>query len=469
MLSDTLELSERQTEAWDRLNDNVTREVFFGGGAGSGKSLLGCLFMVDRAMRYPGIRSAIARHQYMALEQSTMNTYWRLLGVLGYRPGEHYNFNGSTRVNTWANGSQHVFLHLQHPPSDPDLTRLGSTEFTDAFIDEGPDTDERTAMILASRLRYRTSEFGIMPKLLVTGNPGDSWVKTRYVYDKKNNRVKLPEYRACILATLKDNPDEEHRESYRATLEATLDEYDKARLLDGDWLIGPRTGMEFFPDFSSQKHASKVVPYDPSKALHITFDFNASPYMTLLVSQIHQKDFGRWHLAFIKEYTPSHPLSNTQAVCKMLAQDLKTGCFKGHNAGIFYYGDRNGRNNTSAATEEARHEYEKVENILRPWLNNGSDRALRSNPPHVKARDFMGHCFSGRLPIEITFNPDMHTTIADLVHLKQGADGGILKEKAVDPVTKVAYEKWGHCAQAVYYEVIEAFRSMYDQADELAG
>lgn len=235
-------------------------------------------------------------------------------------------------------------------------------------------------------------------------------------------------------------------------------------------LVGrEQTGMEFVPDFRESQHVRPTI-YDPSLALHFTMDFNSAPYMTLLVAQIRHKDMGRWSVDFLKEYTPSHPLATTKAVCEMLARDLREGCFKGHNAGMFMYGDRSGKNKTSMATETVRHDFDQADVILGRWMNNGSDRVLRSNPPHVKAREFMGHCFSGRIPIDISFDPSMHNTIADHANLKQGADGGILKEYATDPVTKVRYEKWGHCVQAGYYLVISAFKeSHYDDMEELAG
>ena len=227
--------------------------------------------------------------------------------------------------------------------------------------------------------------------------------------------------------------------------------------------------MEFMPDFNSAQHTGQVA-YDPSLALHFTLDFNSAPYMTLLVAQIRQKDMGRWAVEFLKEYTPSHPLATTKAVCEMFARDLRDGCFKGHSAGLFMYGDKSGKSKTSMATETIRHDFDQAEAILGRWMQNNSDRVLRSNPPHVKAREFMAHCFTGRIGIDITFDRDMHNTIADHVHLKQGADGGILKEYATDPVTKVRYEKWGHCVQASYYMVISAFKeSHYDELEELAA
>jgi phage terminase large subunit len=235
-------------------------------------------------------------------------------------------------------------------------------------------------------------------------------------------------------------------------------------------LIGlEKTGMEFIPEFAEGKHV-RANQYDPSLALHYTLDFNSAPYMTLLVAQIKQQDMGRWSVDFLKEYCLSHPLANTKAVCQAFAKDLQTGCFKGHKAGLFMYGDRSGKNKTSMATEAVRHDFDQAEAILCRWMHGNSDRVLRANPPHAKAAAFMGHCFGGRIGIDVTLDSSMHTAISDHVHLKQGADGGILKEYVTDPLTKVRYEKWGHCVQAAYYLVISAFREThYDEMEELAG
>ena len=63
----------------------------------------------------------------------------------------------------------------------------------------------------------------------------------------------------------------------------------------------------------------------------------------------------------------------------------------------------------------------------------------------------------------------MTTTIRDVANLKQGADGGILKEYHTDKNTKVRYEKWGHAAQAVYYLAIAAFPDIYAEHETIAA
>lgn len=258
-----------------------------------------------------------------------------------------------------------------------------------------------------------------------------------------------------------------------AFIEAMKQEEDTAKenyRTTGLGLIGlNRTGMEFFYAFDSAKQVKKAYPYDPDIPLHITFDFNSAPYMTLLVSQIRQLPMGKWSVHFLKEYCFADPLSTTKAVCEALRGDLIRGCFQGLRAGIFYYGDGTGKNSTTMATEEVRHNYDVVEAILRQWLVNYSDCVLRRNPPHSKARDFMNDVYAGKLPIEVTFDPDMHTTIRDHQNLKAGPDGGILKTMITDKKTGVRYEQWGHCSQAVYYEVISAFKGLYDEYEQIAA
>lgn len=460
--------SYKQGLAWQACHDPGVDEVFLGGGARSGKSVFICAHEIIEATTHAGTRGIIGRKEYTSLRDSTLKTWWEVMAMFGYREGHEYRWNGADQEVRWSNGSLTMFRHLRHEPGDPNYTRLGSTEFTRSSLDEGDECEERLAEILLMRTGFNTPAHG--GKFICTGNPGDYWTKYRYVYTKKNEPVELKPNQRVILATVADNPDPKVRAEYTRRLQNMTNEYDKRRLLYGDWLVAPRTGMEFMPDFSSAMHANTPTIYDPSLALHFTLDFNSAPYMTLLVAQIRQKDMGRWSVDFLKEYTPSHPLATTKAVCEMLARDLREGCFKGHNAGMFMYGDRSGKNKTSMATETVRHDFDQAEVILGRWMNNGSDRVLRSNPPHVKAREFMGHCFSGRIPIDISFDPSMHNTIADHANLKQGADGGILKEYATDPVTKVRYEKWGHCVQAGYYLVISAFKeSHYDDMEELAG
>lgn len=47
-----MELTIKQTEALDYLEDASTVEVLYGGGAGGGKSVLGCYWLLKCALKY---------------------------------------------------------------------------------------------------------------------------------------------------------------------------------------------------------------------------------------------------------------------------------------------------------------------------------------------------------------------------------------------------------------------------------
>lgn len=466
-------LSLKQSRAWRLLNDDVHTEVFFGGGAGVGKSKFGCVWELTRRLTYPGTRGLIARCVYETLRDSTMKTYFQLLDELGYRAGVHYAYNGNEHAINWVNGSQTLFRHLRYQPSDPDYNRLGSTEYSDSFIDESPEVEQRAADVVASRLRYRLPEYNLIPKQLLTGNPGEHWAKYRFVYDKSNQPIVLPAHRAVVLGTIVDNPNKEFRDAYRKQLELIPDEYDRQRLLYGDWLAAPRSGRVFFPAFDSEKH-QKAREYDSALPLHITWDFNSAPYMTLLVAQIVEAERG-YEVRFLKEYCMEHPLNTTYDTCVALLADLREGAFRGHRAGLFMYGDYSGKSASTMGAQDVRHNYDIIENVLRPHMHNYSDRVY-PNPRHIKARDFMNACFSGREAIHVVVHPDMVNTVRDLRHVKQNADGGILKEyererdeQGNEMRNGVRYEKFGHCSQALYYLVTAAFRENFLAFDTLTS
>ena len=69
-----LELSTKQTEAWQALDHPDVLEVFAGGGAGGGKSYLGCAHQIARRATYAGTRGFIGRESFTGLRDSTLKT-----------------------------------------------------------------------------------------------------------------------------------------------------------------------------------------------------------------------------------------------------------------------------------------------------------------------------------------------------------------------------------------------------------
>ena len=137
-----------------------------------------------------------------------------------------------------------------------------------------------------------------------------------------------------------------------------------------------------------------------------------------------------------------------------LAREMETGKYAGHTSGLFYYGDASGKAKDTLATY---HNYDIVEKVLAKWRSSSWDRVLRANPPHTIVRDFYNSTLRGERRHHVTFDPSMTNTIADMLNVKEGADGTILKVMEKDQATGVRAEKYGHCLQASYYLTCSAF------------
>nr|UYL17103.1 MAG: terminase large subunit [Caudoviricetes sp.] len=229
--------------------------------------------------------------------------------------------------------------------------------------------------------------------------------------------------------------------------------------VNGLGLIGsPKTGKEFFHAFSSARHVGRCV-FDPSKSLHIGFDFNRSPYMTLVIFQLHRQ--GEKYLAKgIKEYCLGHPLNTTEAVCRAFLHDLNEGDLKGHEGRVFVYGDYSGKTGRTTEREGMRDDYAVVWSVLAPVLDGQSDR-VKPNPHHAKVGRWMNWTLQGKTVVELLLDPSMVNTIKDFQSVQQDVDGAMLKKKEIDRDTGKAFEKYGHTSQATYYILTSAFSDSF--------
>ena len=272
-------MSDPQRQVLRLLNDSTTRQVFAGGGAGGGKSFVGSLWQIMRRITYPYTRGLIARRAYSDLRDSTMATFFDVCELLGQEAGEDYEYNDSKHVVTWSNGSQTMFRWLATKAGDTNNNRIGGTEYTDAFIDEAPEVDERAASLIMSRIRYRTSELNLLPKILYTGNTQPGWVKRKFIADDEDRPVTLDASTGRVLFGVESHVDAKFRDDYAATL-AFLDDYDRARLLHGDWSAAPKSDRPFAWAFDAPKHV-RSAERRPNDLVYISVDFNVDPFSAI--------------------------------------------------------------------------------------------------------------------------------------------------------------------------------------------
>ena len=224
------EFTKTQKECLNYLFDNKTKEVLFGGAAGGGKSWVGVSYLILMAIKYPKTRYLMGRSKLDALKKTTLNTFFEVCTAWNLKAIEDYTFNGSSNVIIFYNGSEIILKDLFLYLSDRNFDSLGSLEITSAFIDEANQITEKAKNVVASRLRYKLDENGLIPKMLMTCNPAKNWVYSEYYRPAKDNTIKP--YRKFIQSLVGDNT--YISKHYEKQL-FELDELSKQRLLYGNW------------------------------------------------------------------------------------------------------------------------------------------------------------------------------------------------------------------------------------------
>lgn len=148
------------------------------------------------------------------------------------KEGRDYTHNKQDKVfHFYKTGSEIYYNELAYYPSDPDYNYLGSTEYTFSGIDEANQVTRKARTIMRTRLRYKLTENGLVPKQLLTCNPDKGHLYSDFYKPVRDG--KLRENRAFIPALAIDNPYNDA--TYLQTLKDIDDPNTKQRLLYGNW------------------------------------------------------------------------------------------------------------------------------------------------------------------------------------------------------------------------------------------
>lgn len=218
----------KQEHAIYYLKDTVTEEVLYGGAAGGGKSALGCLWLMEMCQKYPGTRWLLGRSKLKNLKETTLNTFFELSSKL--QLNKQFQYKAQENSIKWNNGSEILLKDLFHYPSDPNFDSLGSLEITGAFIDECNQVNYYAWQIVKSRIRYKLSQHGLIPKILGSCNPSKNWTYKEFYKPFRENS--LPQYRRFVQSLPTDNP--HLHPSYLKSL-LRLDKNSRERLYFGNW------------------------------------------------------------------------------------------------------------------------------------------------------------------------------------------------------------------------------------------
>jgi hypothetical protein len=410
-LETRIKLSAPQMQVLRLLNDGTTRQTFAGGGAGGGKSFIGSLWQITRRIMFPYTRGLIARRAYSDLRDSTMVTFFEVAELLQQEAGIDYEYNDSKHTVTWRNGSQTNFRWLATKARDTNNNRIGGLEYTDAFIDEAPEVDERAASLIMSRIRYKTSALGLLPKILYTGNPQPGWIKTKFIADEDDNPAILDPSVNRVLFGIDTHVDPKFRDDYAATL-AYLDDYDRARLLYGDWSAMPKSNRPFAWAFDGEKHATQPATRRPNELVHISIDFNVDPF-SAIAAHIWEDQHGPHFHVFAE-------VALKNASVQAMADWVRSQAAGGDHL-LRITGDRGGTSRIIGV----RGAFTLFGELQRLLNIPSSQLTLPPNPTHLLSRNQTNTVL--RIHPDARVDPSCRRLISDLRGVSVDGSGGIIK------------------------------------------
>ncbi|MFT0409976.1 phage terminase large subunit [Bacteroides thetaiotaomicron] len=421
--------------------------ILCGGAAGGGKSFLMSAWLIYSCMRFPGIRTVVARKTLKSLKESTVNTIRGLLREWGLKEDENYHINNLEGNITFWNDSKIIYLEMADNPSDLAFNRFGSMEVTAVVVDEVSEISEKACEVLFSRIRYKTHETFKIPKMVMSTNPCTTWVRDRFVQDEEGNKVKCREGERYIPFGVEDNPDEKFRMTYMASLDKISDPAVKARLRYGNWDFPESNEAAAYWNFDGGKHLLtelKEKTYDPTKPLILSFDFNVAPYMSCLMAQMDYEN----KIVYILEEIIGRPEDKENNTPKLADKIKRKLLLMGHIGGIIVTGDPAGMAR-STTNEEGINNYSIIVSRLDAPQLRPKKKLLSKSPPQKTRLEFVNSILAGKESWNILIDIRCRKLTEDLINQRKEMDGSKSKAKVMDSKLGIKYEKYGHLSDAL--------------------
>jgi len=210
------------------------------------------------------------------------------------------------------------------------------------------------------------------------------------------------------------------------------------------------TDGNFYKLFKRERDVLPVIGYNPHLPLHLSFDFNVHPYVTITIWQVEGKRANQ-----IDEICLPTPDNRTDIACRRFAAK-----YEDHTSGVYIYGDPAGKHEDTR-TEQGFNDFRIIQNELerfKPVMR------VHSAAPAVHMRGmFVNAIFdSNAQGITLKISEKCVNTLGDYQYLKEASDGTKSKAKVKNPETLVTYEKYGHTSDANDYFITYMFMKEYE-------
>lgn len=487
-------------------------------GQGSGKTLNISIDVIEKVRAIPRAVGFIGANTHKQLSQSTLKNcfkYWKDIAnwtqwsknnpdgvfVVNKKPPDHFrqyeildNYHGTI---CFQNG------HLIFTGSLKNYLAHDGKEFGYAHLDETKDTKrEALTTVILGRLRQygiwclinekgrpyfyddRISPEEAEEKGLVSFNPcyvhtspslGDiEWILDLFemkpfekeIQEVISNPYKFyhREYNGKSVTIYQTYWNERNlKPNFINDQKRRMTEEEQSLFIDGNPFA--KTGAEYFNEFQKRNTVVEKVPINFDRTFATSFDFNASPYTTLIAGQtdfivkfynkqtgekkdyLEEGDEGFAPLEVMRIFVQKEFLDRdgeTKGACSSFLEWLDVN---NASTDIDIYGDASGHNRFTGMGSLTN--FKLIEEIFGEKYAT-EKKAKKFNISVKLRRNFLNRLFANKIPeIELYISAECEETIRDLTFLKKSPDGSKYKEKEIDPHTGKSFEKIGHTSDAL--------------------
>lgn len=452
--------------AWNKIiNDhfvpsihNTDRYLIEWGGRGSAKSDSIAKKLIFRCLSSKYFRYLLVRENYNTVKNSQWQTLKDVIHDLGLE--SLFRFKETPLEITCVNGNKFIAVGCDNVAKIKSIKDPSGAWYEEDIPDEA-DWITITTSIRTNKADYLQEVFTINPE--VEGAYEDNWFWKRFFKGRveKNFRdrtvIEIDKQKVEMFYTSHHSTYHHNRwipiefKAFLESMKKTNPYYYTIYTL-GEW--GNKiTGGRAYKAFERGTHLANLG-YNPEEPLHISFDFNVRPYMTITVWQV-GTDGDIKEACQIDEILGTDPLNTTKGVCRLFRDK-----YFSHTAGLFVYGDPAGKHEDTRG-EKGYNDFAIIRQEL--IMFSPRIRVAELAPPVVQRIAWINAVLADPFAykLRLFFHEGLNYTIMDYVYGKENADGTKFKEKDKDEAG-IQFERYHHITDANDYFLTMLFRNEFN-------
>lgn len=434
--------------------ENKDRYVIMYGGRGSSKSNFEAKKLIYRCLTENYFRHILIRNTYATIKDSSYQTIKDIIIELGLQelfefklqPLEIHCINGNCFLARGCDDTQKI-----KSVKDP------TGAWWEEDIPNEADFITVTTSIRTIKANYLQETFTINPE--VEGNYQDHWFYKRFfgarteLSFRDTTKLSIDANTSVELSYTVHHSNYSHNKWIPNEFIAFLmdlklkNPYYWEVYCNGKW-GNKQLGGRFYKNFDLGKNTFNYK-YREELPLHISFDFNVNPYVSLSVWQ--QEGKGCY---LIDEIAMEYPKNRTADACKEFTRK-----YNSHIGGLFVYGDPSGKQE-GTRNEAGHNDFKIIQYELEKF--NPSFRLFTTQPPVKTRGDFINSVFESNFDgCGIYIHENSVYLKNDLLFGLEDSDGTKLKQKVKGDDGR-SYEKHHHFSDNMDYYICYTLKNSFE-------